>query len=98
MKHVRSTTGIWKRACRHIDACGSLIRTENHISRKRMLVHLQIRRCQSLLQEGGFRGASCLSLRINSRGSMRITNKVSTVDSWDVGEPDCFHAFDQARR
>ena len=29
---------------------------------------------------------------------MRIANKAATVDSRNVGEPDCFHAFDQARR
>ena len=98
MKYICSTTRIWKRACCHVDARGGLIRTENYIPCERMLVHLQIRRCQSLLQEGCFRGTSRLSPWINSRGTMRITNKVATVDSWDVGEPDCFHAFDQARR
>ena len=29
---------------------------------------------------------------------MRIANKVTTVDSWNVGEPYCFHTFDQTRR
>ena len=49
IKYIRSFTRRWKRACCHIDACGGLVRTENHIPSKRMLVHLQIRLRQSLL-------------------------------------------------
>ena len=49
VKHIRSTTRIWKRASRNIHTGGGLVRTENDIPCKRMLVHLQISRYQSLL-------------------------------------------------
>ena len=54
MKHIRSATRGWKRATCNVDTGGGLVRTENDIPCERVLVHLQICLCQSLLQEGGF--------------------------------------------